>query len=103
MRQNPCRYCALSYEHNGKHSPGYRENCFKCENLKKHKEYLQSQRMFVSGDTITSISELLEQEWVICGTVTRHIEVLKSMSLRTVLMFLDNGSIKKAIKRESEE
>ena len=62
MRQNPCRYCALSYEHNGKHSQRYNENCFKCENLKKHKIYLQSKRKFVPSDTITTVSELLEQE-----------------------------------------
>ena len=57
----------------------------------------------VPGDTITTVSELLEQEWVICRTSTKHIEVIKNMSLRTVLMFLNNGSIKKAIKIESEE
>ena len=62
MKQNPCRYCALSRIHrNGKHYPGYVFECGHCENLEKHKEYLEKHRKFKVGEPITSIETLLEQ------------------------------------------
>ena len=65
MRVNPCRYCALSVNLNGKHCSRYSsEECAKCENIQKHREYLLSQRKFAEGEQITSIEELLKQEWV---------------------------------------
>ena len=103
MRQNPCRYCALAYEDKHGHTPRWTEKCLECENWKKHEMYLLSKRKFISGETITSVSELLDQEWVMWGGHTKHIETFKSMQLRTVLMYLNNGSIRKAIKWESED
>lgn len=104
MKQNPCRYCALAFEYKGKHSCSYScAECAKCENLKAHREYLQSHRKYVPGDEISDLSELLEQEWVMWSGSTRHIEVIKSMQLRTVLSFLERGAFKKAIRKESEE
>lgn len=65
MRVNPCRYCALSVNLNVKHCSRYSsEECAKCENIQKHREYLLSQRKFAEGEQITSIEELLKQEWV---------------------------------------
>ena len=56
MRVNPCRYCALSINLNGKHCSRYSsEECAKCENIQKHREYLLSQRKFAEGEQITSI------------------------------------------------
>ena len=78
IKQNPCRYCALAYVHSGRHSPSWRDECAKCENDKKHKEYLKSQRKFVEGEPITTLSELLEQEWVMWYHNLKHIEVIKS-------------------------
>ena len=50
MKQNPCRYCALSrMNRNGKHYPGYVFECGHCENLKKHKQYLEKHRKFEVG------------------------------------------------------
>ena len=105
MKQNPCRYCALSFEHKGRHQVSYRKECYECNNLKKHREYLKSQRKFEIGDKITSFSELMSQTWVFCGYATRpmHIEAVKSWQVRIVLNTLENGKFYKAIRKESEE
>lgn len=103
MKQNPCRYCALSTEIFGKHYSSHLEKCRDCENIKKHKEYLKKHRKFVEGDPITDISELLEQEWVMWYRQTKHIEVFKSMPLRIVLQWLEIGAFRKAIRKENEE
>ena len=102
MKQNPCRYCALSYEYKGKHSPSYEKQCKECENSKKHREYLQSQRKFVEGEPITSLDELLKQEWVMWYHNTKHIEVIKHTQLATVLKWLENGAFRKAIRKNVE-
>lgn len=103
MKQNPCRYCPLSYEHSGSHIPSWRDECAKCNNRKKHREYLESQRRFVEGEPIANLQELLEQEWVMWHHSLKHIEVIKSNQLRTVLKWLEIGAFHKAIKKESEE
>lgn len=102
MKQNPCRYCALSYEYKWKHYPGSKE-CGHCENIKKHEEYLKNQRKFEIGKPIKTLDELLEQEWVMWGNRTTHIEVIKSLQLRFVLRLLENNSIRKAIRKNMEE
>lgn len=103
MKQNPCRYCALAWDHNGKHYPSYKSPCAECENIKKHKEYLKSQRKFEEGATITSLDELLKQNWVMWYHQTRHIEVIKHTQLSTILNWLDRGAFHKAIRKESED
>ena len=103
MKQNPCRYCALSTEIFGKHYSSHLEQCIDCENLKKHKEYLKARRKFVEGELITDLSELLEQEWVMWHHQTKHIEAFKSMQIRIVLRWLEMGAFRKAIRKESEE
>lgn len=103
MKQNPCRYCALSTEISGKHYSSRLEQCRDCENLKKHKEYLKAHRKFVEGDPITNLTELLQQEWVMWYHQTKHIEVFKSMQIRIVLRWLEMGAFRKAIRKESEE
>lgn len=100
LKQNPCRYCALACEYKGKHSPSYENKCYECENRKSHNEYLKSQRMFEEGETITLLDELLRQEWVMWYHQTKHIEVFKSMQIRAVLKFLENGAFKEAIRKE---
>lgn len=100
MKVNPCRYCALSVEFKGKHHPSWKKECGGCDNLKKHKEYLQSQRMFEKGEQITDISELLKEEWLIFGEMTKHIEAFKSMPLRIVIDFINRGVIYKAVRKE---
>lgn len=99
IRQNPCRYCALSDKIRGKYLPSYKEECKDCKNIKEHRRYLESQRKFFEGEPITSLQELLEQEWVIWHHSAKHIETFKSMQLRMVLRFLDSGSIHKAIRK----
>lgn len=100
MKTNPCRYCALSYEYKGKHYQGHKSECKGCENRRKHKEYLQSKRMFEKGEQITNISQLLECKWLICCESTKHIEAFKSMSLRTALTFINSGEVYKAVRKK---
>lgn len=102
MKQNSCRYCALSYEYKGKHYKGSLE-CEHCENIKKHREYLKSQRKFEVGEPIKTLNELLEQEWVMWGNKTTHIEVIKNLQLRFVLKALENNRFCKAIRKNMEE
>lgn len=103
MKHNPCRYCVLSQEMNGRHYPKWSAECMDCENHIKHKEYLKAQRKFAEGKLITDLSELLEQEWVMWYHRPKHIEVFKSMQIRIVLRWLEMGAFRKAIRKESEE
>lgn len=102
MKQNPCRYCALAYVRNGIHSPSWNDKCRECENIKKHKKYLESQRMFFEGEPITTLEELLKQEWVMWYHNSRHIEAIKSTPIRIVLEWIEIGAFHKAIRKESE-
>ena len=100
LKQNPCRYCALSMEYKGKHIPSWNEKCKDCTNHRQHLNYLHTQRKFTEGSLITSFEELLKQEWVMRYHQTKHIEVFKSMPIRVVLKFLENGAFRKAIRKE---
>ncbi len=104
MKQSPCRYCALSYKRNNRHYPSYRDECYKCEHQKKHKEYLMSQRTYERGEVITDFAELLEQKWVFCGYADKpmHIEAVKSWQVRIVLNVLEKQHLYKAIKKNME-
>lgn len=103
MKQNPCRYCALSSEYKGKRHHGYSPECVGCENRRQHKEYLKSQRQFVEGEVITSMDELLKQEWVMWYHNTKHIEVFKHMQLWIVLKWIEMGAFHKAIRKVDVE
>lgn len=98
--RNPCRYCVAAFVYKGKHLPNYTVDCHQCEHNKAHKAYLQSQRMFEAGEPITSMEELLRQQWVIWYGATKHIEMFRSMSIRTVEGFLKRGAFKYAIRKE---
>lgn len=104
MKQNPCRYCAISTKYKNRNEPSLgRKECSDCENRKRHEEYLKSKRKFDLGDRIYSLDELLQHEWLMFGGYPKHIEVFKSMPLRVVLMFLNGSGIYKAIEKEREE
>ena len=102
VSRNPCQYCVASVSYKNRHYPNYTIECQRCEHNKAHKAYLESKRMFTAGEPITTMEELLQQEWVIWHGATKHIEMFRSMPVRTVEMFLKNGSLKKAIKKEKE-
>lgn len=103
MRQNPCRYCSSSVDIKGKHFASFSEKCWECDYKKKHMEYLKKNRKFEEGEPITSLEELLKQEWVMWYHNTKHIEVIKHTQLSTVLKWLKNGAFHKAIRKESED
>ena len=99
MSKNPCRNCKNAFVYRNRHVAGL--NCHKdCQKYKAHQEYLENKRMFKKGEIITSIEELLSEEWVIWANQTRHIEAIKSMPLRTVIVFIEKGFFHKAIRKE---
>ena len=103
MKTNPCRYYALSMEYKGRHYPGSDNQCCSCKNRFDHMEYLLEKRKFIEGDYITCLEDLLQQEWVMWCHKATHIKVIRNMQLNTVMMFLERGALRKAIRKESEE
>lgn len=105
VARNPCRYCAKAFydKRTGRRVMGFKEECDSCEWIKEHKQYLLSKRKYKPGELIKDLRTLLEQEYIILGTSTRHIEAIKSMSLRTVLKFIDLGRIRYAVKNDKGE
>lgn len=63
-------------------------------------------RKYKVGDRINSLDELVKETYVYAFGTTpkgiRHISVIESMSLRTVIMFIDRG-IYKAVPAEDSE
>jgi DNA-directed RNA polymerase subunit RPC12/RpoP len=103
LKQNPCRYCSSSIEYKGRHTgSSFNNECIKCEYSKSHKKYLESQRKFTEGETITSIEELITQEWVMWNHSIKHIEIFKHMHLGIVLRYIENGAFKKAVVKQPE-
>lgn len=104
MKQNPCRYCALSWEHKGRRFPSCETKCYECENIKSHEEYLKSQRKYEIGQPIQRLDVLLQQQFVYLGKSNRpmHIEAVKSFQLRSVLNCLERGSFYMAVKKSEE-
>lgn len=100
LKQNPCRHCTSSYNYKGRYGPSYKNQCAKCTKHQEHNEYLKSQRRFTEGEIITSLDELLEQEWVMWHGYTKHIEVIKHTQLSSVLGWLEVGAFKEAIRKE---
>ena len=49
---------------------------------------------------ITSMDELLKQEWVMWYHNTKHIEVFRHMQLWIVLKWIGMGAFHKAIRKE---
>lgn len=104
MKTNPCRYCALAIEHKGRHYRNrFKEECWQCENWKRHEEYLKSQRIFLQGEQIRRMDVLLKQEWIMWGGTPKHIKIIKNLQFGTVLFLLKNGRFYKTIRKESEE
>lgn len=101
MKTNPCRYCVAAIEYKGRHSPSFTVECQTCKNWTEHKAYLDSQKKFTAGEPITTWDELFKQTWVIWHGHTKHIEMFRSMTVRTVEMFLKNGAFREAIRKEN--
>ena len=99
MKSNPCRRCEKAFVWKNRHTHGW-ECHFDCEKYKKHQEYLESQRKYEEGEPITSLDELINQEWVMWFHTIRHVEVIKHTQLSTVLNWLDIGAFRKAVKKE---
>lgn len=100
MRENPCRYCVFGVKYRNTYRPSWvKTECRSCQRLELHQKYLESKRKFDIGEPITNIEDLLNETWVIFLGRTKHIEMFKSMQLRSVMNFLKSGYIKKAIPR----
>lgn len=81
--------------------------CPKClsdtEKLQEYYNKLEKKRRYRKGDRITSIDELLSQEFVYWNNKITHKGWFGSWQLRMTANAIKNGSIYKAIKKESEE
>lgn len=103
VKQNPCRYCVASLEYKNRHYKSFTVECQVCQFRKEYESYLESKRKFTEGKPIRTLEELLKETWVIFHGHTKHIEMFRSMPIRTVEMFLKNGAFKKAIRKEKED
>lgn len=101
--RNPCKGCGYSINYTGKAQSGPYEDCNRCERLIEHKKWLETQRKYVSSDTINTLDELLKQKIVMWNGHTTNIEVIKSMQLRLVLEHLTYGAFRKANRRNEGE
>lgn len=103
MKKNPCKNCEHSFKTpNGMAITSYKKECYECSKLKEHRRYLESQRMFTRGKPIKNMEELLKQEYVFLpgGDRAKHIEVVKSFQLRTVIGYMSDSLIYEAIRKE---
>ncbi len=103
MIKNPCRSCSFHTIYRNRHEHGYSKQCSDCKKLPLHKEYLKTQRKYEVGEPITNIQDLINETWVMWYGRTKHVETFKSMQLRTVLYFLNNGSLKKAVPKQMKK
>lgn len=72
-------------------------NCNECEKIKKYNFYLNRKRKYQpSDDPIRSIDELLKTEMLWCWGKPVHRSVFISMTLRTVMQFIQFKRIYKA-------
>ena len=101
VTRNPCQYCVAAAVYKNKHLPSFVVECKQCKPRKEHEEYLASKRKFEPGEPITDLQTLLSQEWVIWHGATKHIEMFRSMPVRTVEQFIKNGAFKEAIRKEN--
>lgn len=103
VTRNPCRYCVAAFHNKrtGHHIPNFTVECQVCENRKEYNRHLESKRKYTDGHPIVSLDELLEQEFVMMHGKPKHISFIQSMTLRTVLLFLRNGSLKRAERKEN--
>lgn len=99
MKQNPCKSCESSFEYGGLVLPKPCEKCHECEERIEHLRFI---RGYSLGQTITDISELLNQKVVFCHNNLKDIMDIETMTIRTALIFLKTGEFRKAIKKESE-
>ena len=73
--------------------------CKSCEEMNKYQAHLASKRKFTSGDPITTLDDLLSQEWVMTQGRTKHIKVIRNMQMETVIRWLKAGFFCKAIRK----
>jgi len=58
---------------------------------------------FTKGDRITSLDELMRQEFVFCNGKVLHLEWVLSWQLRTAFLYIQHGSLHKAIREEKKK
>lgn len=104
MTRKPCRNCKYAYEYKGRRTEDdFNALCSICDKNKKHKEYLQSKRKFTEGEPITTLDELLKQEFVMWGRCIRNIAIIKILQLSLILRLFESGELRKAVRKERED
>lgn len=99
---NPCRRCVYAI----RTEPPYAcLNIKKCEAYNEYERYKESKRKYRQGRQIQSLAEF-EQHFpdgfFYLHGVIKHVSILQSMSVKTIMNYLSNGSIRTAIKKDGE-
>lgn len=97
MSKNPCYGCSHAYHPYTRSMPSKSIWCNGCIDRIYHQEWLKAQRKYTEGETISSLDELMQQEYIMLRGTPKHIKVIQSMTLRTVQGFLVRGAIRKAL------
>lgn len=98
--RNPCYKCENAFLYRGRYSRNCKTVCQYCKKYDEHKNYLKSKQKYKIGEKITTLEELMKQDFVyFCGGI-KHIEVIKSMQYRGIIRFIQDGCFYKAIKKE---
>lgn len=100
VTKNPCRGCEHACIYKSKHYPSNRKQCLNCDVRSWYEYYMESRRQYRSGEPITDINTLLNQRLVMWYGKIKNIEVIRSMSIRTVEMFLKHGAFSMAVRKE---
>lgn len=98
MRKPDCRACRE--KHSAEFAKSTFGRCNDCRPMQKYQTQLASRRKFAQGETITTLDELLQQEWVVAHGRGKHIKAIKNMQLEIVLHWIEHGYFHKAIRKE---
>ena len=97
---NPCHLCAAAHvSAGGRYTPGRAQVCSYCTERKAFENYLESKRKYQEGAVITTLDELLKEEWIYWHGRARHHTVIRNQSLTFILLQLNRGEYHQAIKK----
>ena len=80
-------------------------NIKRCEAYNEYERYKESKRKYKQGRRIYSLAEFerhFPDGFFYLNGVIKHVSILQSMSVKTIMNFLSNGSIRTAIKKDGE-
>lgn len=70
---------------------------------RQHREKLDKRRKFKQGAKIESLTELLEQTWVMWRNRTLHIKAVKSWQLSFIETLINEGALFRVVENKKEK